>query len=90
MCDDCGCRLTPQVGEHRSIEQQLEVVRRGEASWQEVLVKLVTDLSSHAIDEEVDLFPFAMYELDDTQWNAVAEVHSAHSRDEPASIPYPS
>lgn len=69
-------RLDQLVGEHRDIEEQVARVRRGEAGWQDALHELAADLSGHIIDEEIDLFPFAMYELDDAQWDTVAEVHA--------------
>ncbi len=72
-------RLDALIGEHRDIEALLALVRKGQEGWQEALGRLAGDLSSHIIDEEVDLFPYAMYELDDTQWDTVAEVHAAAS-----------
>lgn len=69
-------RLDQLVAEHRDIEEQLARVRRGGDGWQEELDRLAADLGDHVIDEEIDLFPFAMYELDDAQWDVVAEVHA--------------
>ena len=70
-------RLDALTGEHRDIEAQLARVRRGDAGWQEAVGRLASDLSGHIIDEEADLFPYAMYELDDTQWDTVAEDHAS-------------
>lgn len=70
-------RLDQLVGEHRDLEQQLDRVRRGGERWQAEVHELAAELSGHVIDEEVDLFPFAMYELDDGQWDEVTRVHAA-------------
>lgn len=70
-------RLDQLIGEHRDIESQLALVRSGDDGWQDALHRLVADLSGHIVDEEVDLFPYAMYELDDGQWDTVAELHAA-------------
>lgn len=74
---EADTRLDALIGEHRDIEAQLARVHRGDDGWQEAVGRLASDLSGHIIDEEVDLFPYAMYELDDTQWDTVAEVHDA-------------
>ncbi len=70
-------RLDELTGEHRTIEALVEEVHRGRSGWQHALGRLADDLSSHVMDEEVDLFPSAMYELDDAQWEAVADVHTS-------------
>lgn len=75
-----GARLDQLVDEHRDIEEQIARVQRGEQGWQDALRQLAADLSGHIVDEEVDLFPFAMYELDDAQWDTVAEVHAVTVR----------
>lgn len=72
-----GPRLDALIGEHRDIEIQLARVRRGDEGWQQAMSRLASDLAGHILDEEVDLFPYAMYELDDTQWDTVAEVHAS-------------
>lgn len=74
---EADARLDALIGEHRDIEAQLARVRRGGDGWQQAVGRLASDLSGHIIDEEVDLFPYAMYELDDTQWDTVVEVHEA-------------
>ena len=73
-------RLDQLIGEHRDLEQQLDRLRRREDGWVEQVRVLAADLSGHIVDEEVDLFPFAMYELDDGQWDAVVEVHGSPSQ----------
>jgi hemerythrin-like domain-containing protein len=72
-------RLDTLTGEHRALEVLLASVRAGRDGWQEALVRFVDELANHVLDEEVDLFPYAMYELQDAQWERVAEVHAAAS-----------
>jgi hemerythrin-like domain-containing protein len=76
-CDEADDRLDTLVGEHRELEARLAVVREAAAGWREVLTELVDDLDQHILDEEVDLFPYAMYELRAPQWDLVAEAHAA-------------
>ena len=80
---DADDRLDALVGEHRDLELLVARVRRGGADWPATVVQLATELSGHVVDEEVDLFPYAMYELDDARWDAVARVHASEDhRDE--------
>lgn len=74
--DEADDRLDALLTEHRELEAQLTAVREGHEGWRSVLVRLVADLNQHVIDEEVDLFPYAMYELRGPQWDRVAEVHA--------------
>ena len=75
-----------QVGEledqHRSVEAQLAAIRAGGDGWQDTAAALVADLDAHIVEEEVDLFPYAVYLLDDAAWGAVTAVH-AQVRGEP-------
>jgi hemerythrin-like domain-containing protein len=73
---DCDVRLDSLVDEHRDVERRIDLVRSGAPGWAEELHRLADLLSSHIMDEETDLFPYALYELDDGQWNAVAAVHA--------------
>lgn len=69
-------RLDALVGEHRSMEAQLAIVAAGAPGWADVLVALVADLAEHVLSEETDLFPYALYELNADQWQAVEDVHA--------------
>lgn len=68
-------QVSELVGQHRSVEAQLEVIRAGADGWQDTAAALVADLDAHVLEEEVDLFPYAVYLLDEVQWGAVADVH---------------
>jgi hemerythrin-like domain-containing protein len=70
-------RLDTLTDEHRELEGLLASVRARQDGWQQVLIRLVDDLARHILDEEVDLFPYAMYELGEAQWARVNEVHAA-------------
>lgn len=86
---EADARLDTLVGEHRDIEAQLDRVRRGgdgEGSWQEAVGELASDLAGHVLDEEVDLFPYAMYELDDAQWDTVSAVHASAGATRPEHV----
>lgn len=74
---EADARLDELEAEHRDIDARLDRVRMATDGWQETLSQLVTDLAQHIFDEEVDLFPYAMYELTPAQWDAVAEVHTS-------------
>lgn len=68
-------QVSELVGQHRSVEAQLEAIRAGADSWQDTAAAIVADLDAHVLEEEVDLFPYAVYLLDEVQWGAVADVH---------------
>lgn len=87
-CWEADHRLDDLVGEHRAIEALLEQVRAGSVGWQRAVARLATDLAEHIFAEEVDLFPYAMYELTDAQWRKVAETHatSAPSTNTPRGV----
>ena len=77
-------RLDSLVDEHRDVERQIDRVRAGGATWKLHVRQLADTLSAHIMDEETDLFPYALYELDTTQWSAIDAVHGA-SADRPVS-----
>lgn len=81
-------RLRALVAEHRRIEKLLDVVLRGDPGWRETVVQLGDELSAHIFDEETDLFPYALYELRDEQWAAVAAAHE-RTRDEELAVSRP-
>ena len=70
-------RLDSLVGEHRDIEGQIDRVRAGGTAWKVHVRQLADTLSTHIMDEETDLFPYALYELDAAQWAAIDAVHDA-------------
>lgn len=74
-------RLDRLVDEHRDIEVQIARVRAGGPTWVHQVRQLADTLSAHIMDEETDLFPYALYELDAAQWTAVEAVHG--ESDEP-------
>lgn len=76
-CDETDDRLDTLIGEHRQIEASLAELRAGGEGWRQALDRLVDDLDEHILDEEVDLFPYAMYELRASHWDQVAQVHAA-------------
>lgn len=69
-------RLDTLVQEHRDIEVRLRQVRTGGPEWPHAVTLLVAELSQHILDEEVDLFPYALYELRPSQWEALTELHA--------------
>jgi hemerythrin-like domain-containing protein len=71
-------RLDTLVGEHEEVDALLAEVRRGDPGWPDAAERAVAVLSQHLLDEETDLFPYAMYELSPTQWERVEAVHDAH------------
>lgn len=79
-CFAADDRLDTLIGEHREIGVLVTTVRAGEDGWRDVLTQLVDDLDHHILDEEVDLFPYAMYELRGSQWARISEVHAASTR----------
>ena len=76
-CNETDDRLDTLIGEHRTIEAAVSTIRTRTDGWRGTLVQLVEDLDQHILDEEVDLFPYAMYELRGPQWDRVAEVHAS-------------
>lgn len=70
-------RIDALVDEHHDIATHLAEVRAGGDGWREALTRLVAELDRHIMDEEVDLFPYSLYELREAQWDRVAEVHAA-------------
>jgi hemerythrin-like domain-containing protein len=79
-------RLDTLIGEHHDIKVQVAAVHAGDHGWREALTRLVDDLDQHILDEEVDLFPYAMYELQPSQWTQVAQVHATSARTVSPSI----
>ena len=76
-CWEADDRLDTLIDEHRDIEAQLQRVRAGGTGWQQAVRQLVTEISQHILDEEVDLFPYALYELRPRQWESLDELHEA-------------
>jgi hemerythrin-like domain-containing protein len=70
-------RLATLVDEHRRIDDLATRVLGDDVGWPEHLTTLVATLSEHILSEETDLFPYARYELDHRQWDAVERVHAA-------------
>lgn len=68
-------RLRDLVDEHRDIEERVATVLAGGPGWQDAVRSLGDALSEHILDEETDLFPYALYELTPHQWDAVEAVH---------------
>ena len=75
-CWEADDRLDTLVQEHRDIEDHLRQVRSGGPTWRQAVGQLVAELSQHILDEEVDLFPYALYELRPSQWDALTELHA--------------
>lgn len=75
-CWEADGRLDTLAQEHLDMEALLHVVRAGGPGWSHAVEQLVTDLGQHIIDEEVDLFPYALYELRPSQWEALTELHA--------------
>lgn len=76
----CDTRLDTLVDEHRDIEERIERIRAEAPAWPDEVRHLANDLSAHIMDEETDLFPYALYELDDRQWGAIDAVHGSVGR----------
>jgi hemerythrin-like domain-containing protein len=70
-------RLATLVAEHRDIDGLVDHVLAGGPDWAAAVHGLVRSLSRHIADEETDLFPYALYELAERQWDAVEAVHGA-------------
>jgi iron-sulfur cluster repair protein YtfE (RIC family) len=68
-------RLDALVGEHRAIEELIGRILAAEDGWRPLVRELADELSGHIVDEETDLFPYALYELTPTQWEAVEGLH---------------
>lgn len=70
-------RLDDLTREHRSFAAGIDAVVAGGPDWPARLEHTLRTLSEHIMAEETDLFPYAMYELGDHEWGAVADVHRA-------------
>ncbi len=68
-------RLDALVGEHRAIEERIGRILAAEDDWRPLVRELADELSGHIVDEETDLFPYALYELTPAQWEAVESLH---------------
>ncbi len=68
-------RLDALVGEHRAIEVLIDRILAAEIDWRSLVRDLADELSGHIVDEETDLFPYALYELTPAQWEAVERLH---------------
>lgn len=68
-------RIAALEDEHEELEELFDVVRRGGHGWREALDVAVRLLSDHVMDEETDLFPYALYALSPDQWSVVARRH---------------
>lgn len=73
----CDTRLDTLIDEHRDIEERIERIRAAAPAWPDEVRRLANDLSAHIMDEETDLFPYAVYELDDAHWSAIDAVHAS-------------
>ena len=74
---EADARLSALESEHRHLEELIATVLRGAAGWSAVVGRMADELSQHVFDEETDLFPYALYELDDARWDAVEAVHAS-------------
>lgn len=72
LADD---RLDALVGEHRAIEALIGRILAAEDPWRPLVRELADELAGHIVDEETDLFPYALYELTHTQWETVEALH---------------
>jgi hemerythrin-like domain-containing protein len=77
---DAAGRVEELVDEHRTVDTLVEAVRAAGPGWPQAVTRLAQALSEHIVAEEVDLFPYAMYELDGAAWAAVDAVHAAAQR----------
>lgn len=68
-------RLDALVGEHRAIEELIQRILTAELEWRPLVRELADELSGHIVDEETDLFPYALYELTPAQWESVEGLH---------------
>lgn len=70
MCDYCGCRLIPTHRRASLLRHHTDKEERG------IFAEL---RATGEADPRLDLFPYAMYELDHAQWDTVADVHRTSS-----------
>lgn len=71
-------RLDTLVDEHEAVDALLAEARAGGTGWADAAERGMALLSQHLLDEETDLFPYAMYELSPQQWQRVEAVHDLH------------
>jgi hemerythrin-like domain-containing protein len=69
-------RIAALEDEHEEIDALFDVVRRGGHGWRGALDVAVRLLSDHVMDEETDLFPYALYALSPEQWADVTRRHA--------------
>ncbi len=79
-------RLDALVGEHRAIEELIGRILAAEIDWRPLVRELADDLAGHIVDEETDLFPYALYELTPGQWEAVESLHRALREHEATTV----
>jgi hemerythrin-like domain-containing protein len=79
-------RLDALVDEHRDLDERIAGLIES-PSWRAELREAARLLADHIMAEEVDLFPYALYELGAGQWEAVDAVHAAHAAAETHAAP---
>ncbi|MEX2549351.1 MAG: hemerythrin domain-containing protein [Nitriliruptoraceae bacterium] len=80
-------RLDALVGEHREIEALIGRILAAEDGWRQLVAELADELAGHIVDEETDLFPYALYELTPTQWEVVEDLHRGlRARETPQTV----
>jgi hemerythrin-like domain-containing protein len=77
---EADARLDALADEHRGLDERMARLTES-PSWREELHEAARMLADHIVAEEVDLFPYALYELGSGQWEAIDAVHAERDVD---------